>query len=193
MPRKNPFPTAGTVDHLNKSVRATHKEFAEYEHLIAVPDRRRMANPRTGGDKMVSLILDVATRYGLDLPNSPIASIRDAQAAGENLRPLSASVAALLKSVSDTAFTAESAAWSGAMTYYSVLSRIAENDEHLRVALQPIADFFARRSSTVRQEQIVTRAQRKAEKAEKKAAEAKRAAEAVKARRGDAETPTPVA
>ena len=132
MPRKNPFLTVTLAEKFNKSLRATHGQFAEYEHLIASADRRRMAHPRPGGDKMVAIILDVAKQLGLDLPNTPLSSVSEAQAAGTALQPLRATTAAFHKSVADTAFTAESTAWSGAMTYYTVLSRLAENDEHLR-------------------------------------------------------------
>ena len=169
MPRTNPFPTVGTVDKISKSIRAVRQELAPHEHLLTLADRKRMVRPRTGSDRITTLVLDIAAKYGFELSNMPSAGIRDAQAAAARTQSLHTEARALYQSVTDTVFSAQSAAWSGTTAYYSILSSIAERDESLRIALEPVTEFFARRSSAVREDQSVTRAERKAEKAIRKA------------------------
>lgn len=194
MPRTNPFATESFIQKLLKAIRAAGQEFAAHEHLLMPAERRGMARPRTGSDKITTLVLDLATQAGIDLPNASIASIREALAASARLGPLQIAVGALYRSVTDTVFSADSRAWSGTMRYYTVLQRIADTDEHLRTALQPAADFFARRSAAVRDEQAVNRAERNVEKAQQMTAEAKQVAEVVKSRRGAPEAqPAPAA
>lgn len=191
MARTKPFPTAAVADKVGKSVTTARRDFADHELLIEPTQRRRMTRPRPGSDKISAVVLEAAAQVGLELPTLPSAAVRDSMAAAARLRPLVATTRALHQSVADTAYSAESEAWGGTLTYYSVLSRIAEHNEHLRQMLVPAAEFFARRSSPVREEQVVTRARRKVERATQQVAKAKQAAEIIMARRGSPEPDAP--
>lgn len=90
--------------------------------------------------KAAATITSLATKFGITLPSSNVASIATDLAAAAKLRAILASVEGLHKVLTDHVLVSEGNAWMGASTLYGALKAEARRNPALKEALKPISD-----------------------------------------------------
>lgn len=182
-----PFPP---VNLLRKSTTATQSlahDMTAYRRPVSPEQRRTMVKLPAGGDYISTMVLARAHEQGLQTQSTPLASFEEQMSRAKDLIVLSEVAGAFAQTVADLLLHAQSELWRSTLLYYGMLQHNARTDADLAAKMQPLNDYFARRSTAVREEQAVARAERKVAHATKKAAQAKKAADAIKARRAEAE------
>lgn len=138
-------PTAEQVEESRAPVRASRENLARFLINLSSDERKRLARMRTGGESIVRLIARLVRKYNVSLPGLDVdAMIRDLET-GENLESLADELATYARSVEDTVMEANSEAWSTATAFYAALLGASRASVDLKVELQPVIDFFARR------------------------------------------------
>jgi hypothetical protein len=140
-------------------------------------DIQRSTKLRKGGASMVKTIAALSDKFGLVVPSQPTATLVTKINKAEDLVALQKELVTLTKHVSDAVFQAQSESWAGTSLHYSMLRRLAKMDGSVGKALQPVSQFFAARSASVKEEQKAARGGARKDSAKAKAFQANRRAE----------------
>ncbi|HZU84668.1 MAG TPA: hypothetical protein VE987_17180 [Polyangiaceae bacterium] len=182
MNRTNPYLTEEDNKKAAASIDALEQLLRKFGKTLAPDERRALAKMKPGGDQMLKLVVQLARKHGLSVASVSLADLEAALAGAEQARLLLTACTAITTAVSDLVLRAEATAWSGTTLYYSLLSRLANNDPVLLAALEPASAFFGRRSAPVKKQRMVERADREAAQAGRKLDHLTKKAAAVHAR-----------
>ncbi|MBK9259402.1 MAG: hypothetical protein IPM54_06145 [Polyangiaceae bacterium] len=111
---------------------------------LTVDDRKRTLRPRRGADVHVQRVVELAAKYGVALPNIPLAGMSNDLLLARQYQPIEDELRVALQIAEDTGTQAGSEAWEAFLAYYGVLSSMAQRMPDLAAELQPVADFMAR-------------------------------------------------
>jgi hypothetical protein len=114
---------------------------------LSAADKLHAAKMRKGGASVIAVIAGLATQHQIESPVLQVAPMTANTGKVTALQPLVSRLATLSQHVSDLVFSAQSAAWVEGLQFYSLLLRLSTSDGELAVALQPVRQFFARRSA----------------------------------------------
>ena len=103
---------------------------------------RRSASFRAEGERVVTMVTQLATLQELAIPGVPVQAMTREMELARRLQPVADALAALLQAVDDTVLAAESVCWETATAYYDALHRMSASDPMLRAALRPVQDYF---------------------------------------------------
>jgi hypothetical protein len=143
-----PLFSAASVDEASKLVDQAVAAINPGGPGMTTTDRRRTTKIRTGGEKFIPLLAELAATYGITSPVHTIDEMSSLLEQVQKLVPLQRRVEVLLKLVEDTDLQANSDMWSAATFVYSVLKRMAKRDGNIALALEPLAEFFSNGKST---------------------------------------------
>jgi hypothetical protein len=121
-------------------------EIQPYTVKLSPDDARHLLRFRPGGEVIVALVADLATKYGIALPDMPIAGMRDDLTLAQRLAPVASSVGLMAERLTDTLGQARSETWQAATGNYSVLVRVSAANPSREKELEPARAFFARRN-----------------------------------------------
>jgi hypothetical protein len=107
-------------------------------------ERRATLKMHTGGEFIVKLVARLVEKYGISLPNVSIEDMLKDLDLAEVLQPLHDAADDYAQSIEDTILLARSECWSATTTFYTTLSRLADNDFAVAKDLEPIVAFFAK-------------------------------------------------
>lgn len=106
-------------------------------------DRKRLLHPRTGSDAHVTRVLELARKYSVVIPATPLDGIANDVRLAAELPPFEAQLASAQRLILDTQAQAQSEYWEGFLAYYGALSAMARSIPELAAELQPVVDFMA--------------------------------------------------
>jgi hypothetical protein len=154
-------------------------------------DVSRSAKLRKGGAAVVQTLAALSDKVGLVVPSQPTAPLVEKVNQAQSLVALHQELVTATKHVADTMFLAQSQSWAGATVHYSMLRRLGKTDGSVSKALEPVTQFFAARSASVKEEAKTKRGGARKGSAEAKAnLAAKRAEEAQAPEASNAPTAT---
>ena len=142
------LPTSAKTQTWTTQLKSLRAEMGKYTIKLSPDERKHLAQIRTGGESIVTLVSDLAVKYGIHLPDMPVDGMRDDLVLAQRLGPLYSELSLLLSQVEDTIAQARSEAWQAATGNYSVLSRVAAANPSLAKELEAAKAFFARRRKT---------------------------------------------
>jgi hypothetical protein len=119
--------------------------------------KRRTAKPRKGADKVLPMIASIVQQHGLDSSALSSKTVMDSYTTAQTLQPLQTRLQKMSKRVGDTAFAAQTDAWSMGLQLYSMLKRRAKTDGQVAEQIAPLAHVFAYRHPLVKAEKPTKR------------------------------------
>jgi hypothetical protein len=177
------------LDQLAVAAANVEKALGDETRVLTSADKKRIVKLRNGGERVVRHIFELAKRYKLDVPHLQSDEMLAHLARFESLTPAETVLAPLAARVADVRFLAGSDAWTIALGFYAILTRLALTDRTVAEAVAPVEEFFARKSdaaSAAKPTKLQTRANQKLAHAEKLATGAN-----VRASARTAEQPSP--
>ena len=151
-----PVPTTPTTDPNAAIATAVQQAITQLDAIdaslgsdppLSANDKRHAARMRKGGSSVIAILASLATQHQVESPALQVATMTTNAGKAVALQPLVSRLAALSQHVDDLVFTAQSAGWEEAMQFYSLLRRRSTTDTQLATALQPVKQFFARKST----------------------------------------------
>ena len=115
------------------------------------------AKLRKGGGEVVKTIAALSDKFGLVVPSTPTAPLVAKINQADDLVALHKELVTATKHVADAMFQAQSESWAGATVHYSMLQRLAKQNGDVAKALQPVTQFFAARSTGVKEAEKAAR------------------------------------
>jgi hypothetical protein len=132
---------------------------------LTATDIKRSLKLRRGGEKVISTVAALSNQYGLTIPEHPTDAMVAKMNTAQSLIPLHKKMVDLTKQVSDAIFQAQSESYGSATVHYTTLRRLAGKNGNVQKTLEPVKQFFARKSPAVVQAEGVKRGGRKGSKA----------------------------
>ena len=123
-------------------------EIEPYTIKLSADDARHLLRFRPGGETIVALVADLATKYGIALPDMPVEGMQADLTLAQRLAPVASSVGLIADRLNDTLGQARSETWQAATGNYSVLVRVSAANPSLEKEMEPARAFFARRSKS---------------------------------------------
>ena len=143
----------------NSDVLADAKALSEKITALAGPapaltrsDISRSAKLRKGGATVVQTLASLSDKVGLVVPSQPTATMVEKINQAQSLVALHQELVTATKHVADAMFQAQSQSWAGATAHYTMLRRLGKMDGSVAKALEPVTQFFAARSTAVKEE-----------------------------------------
>jgi hypothetical protein len=115
-------------------------------------DIARSAKLRKGGATIVQTVATLSDKVGLVVPSQPTATLVEKVNQAQSLVALHQELVTATKHVADAMFLAQSQSWAGATVHYSMLRRLGKTDGSVAKTLEPVTQFFAARSTAVKEE-----------------------------------------
>jgi hypothetical protein len=112
--------------------------------------KKRIAKPRKGADKVLPVIASIVQQHGLDSTSLSSKSVMDAYTTAQTLVPLQTRLQKMAKRVGDTAFGAQTDAWGMGLQLYAMLKRRAQTDGQVAEQIAPLAQVFSYRHPLVK-------------------------------------------
>ena len=110
---------------------------------LSKDERRRLLHARLGAEPHIARVHEMATKFGINLVNMPLAGMLSDLALYVMLRPIADTLRTALQMVEDTAGEAESEAWQAFLAYYGALAGVAKHHPEIATALAPTIEFMA--------------------------------------------------
>ncbi len=122
------------------------EEIEPYTIKLSADEARHLLRFRPGGEVIVALVADLATKYGIALPDMPVEGMQADLTLAQRLAPVASRVGLIADRLTDTLGQARSETWQAATGNYSVLARVSAANPSLEKEMAPARAFFARRS-----------------------------------------------
>lgn len=152
------------------TIKALQKELGIVGPNLTAKQKRLTARYRTGGNRVIATISDVARHTGTTVGTLPLDEMSELLAMATTVEELRSHLGDFDKRVSDFVFSARAAAWSSAMQYYALLQRMAKRNGTIAEMLQPVKKFMSVHDPRARRvEGEPSRASQRAVKKAKKA------------------------
>ncbi len=140
------IPSEAQIKAWQERVKQLADEIEPYTVKLSADDARHLLRFRPGGEAIVALVADLATKYGIALPDMSVDGMRADLTLAQRLAPVASSVGLIAERLSNTLGQARSETWQAATGNYSVLVRVSVANPSLEKELLPARAFFARRS-----------------------------------------------
>jgi hypothetical protein len=127
-------------------------------------------------EKVITTLSDLSNEHGIVYPKQPASVMTSNLALVTQLESVKNKLVSALTLVQDNIDGVRSDTWSGSMTLYGMLQKVAHRDSQLRSQLAPVKEFFAYRTPAAKKAHPKQKSKKAALAAEKEAA-AKAAAE----------------
>lgn len=137
------MPDGATVTRLFDSVRGVVATWRPYGVILGTKERRELLHARHGAEPHIARIAEIAARYKVAIPDVPIDGMLDDLALWNLLRPFQDAFAKGLVLLDDTAAQADHEAWQAFLTYYGLLSGMAQHQPAVAADLAPTVAFMA--------------------------------------------------
>jgi hypothetical protein len=111
---------------------------------LTIEERRQQPKMKTGGDKQIPDVLNLADQYRVSIPGGGTAEARADVQLVATLQPILSRLTALVSLVEDAILQANGRAWETTTTLYAMLIRLVKRFPALQGELQPMASFMAR-------------------------------------------------
>ena len=118
-------PTEKQVKALIQKVNDLHDEIEKFTIKLTADERRHQLRFRPGGEPIIALLGELATKYAIALPDMPVEGMIADLTLAQRLAPLASAVNLLGERLDDTLSQARSEAWQAATGNYSVLVRVS--------------------------------------------------------------------
>lgn len=138
-------PSEEEIQGLVKDVQTLAGKLEKFTLTLSAEDRRRATKMRTGGERIVDLVSELATQHQVALPRISVADMKNDLVLAQRLAPLVQAVGSVAQTLSDTTLLAQSECWWAATAFYSALTRLSDAEPRIETALKPAVEFFARR------------------------------------------------
>jgi hypothetical protein len=138
-------PSDAEIKALMQKVDALFADIAQFTIKLTPDDRRHQLRFRPGGEPIIAQVGELASKYGVALPDMPIQGMMDDLTLAQRLAPLASAVGLLASRLDDTIAQARSEAWQAATGNYSVLVRVSAANPSLASELGQARSFFARK------------------------------------------------
>src|SRR5579883_269880 len=129
------------LEELTKLLDKAAAVAGESPALTAI-DKHRSAKLPVGAETVVSGLVEVCQKHGLDLPSYPVSDMAAQIQQYKDLQAVLAKLNAVQKVLEDRAFLAGGQAWSIATASYSTLHRIARGNGDIANALATAKQYF---------------------------------------------------
>jgi hypothetical protein len=137
------IPSAQTVQHMVAKLEALIGEISAFAVSLSPEQRKGITKLRPGGERIVSLVGDLAKKYGVDSPETSVDAMRDDLTLAQRLAPLAHVATALANRLDDTILEAHGECWHSCTANYTLLAARSRDNADLANALKPAVDFFA--------------------------------------------------
>jgi hypothetical protein len=114
---------------------------------LTLDERKRTLKFRPGGERIVELMVAIATRYGVKLPGVSVEGLAADHALSKGLEPVRDAAESVYQLLDDTVLEAQSESWFSTTAFYSALSRMVDAFPDIKGAIDEAAIFFARKRS----------------------------------------------
>jgi hypothetical protein len=111
---------------------------------LTIEERRQQPKMKTGGDKQIPDVLNLADQYGVAIPGGGTAEARADVQLVATLQPVLTRLTAMVALLEDAILQANGRAWETTTTLYAMLVRLVKRFPALQGELQPMASFMAR-------------------------------------------------
>jgi hypothetical protein len=115
------------------------------QQSLTKAERKKALKMRTGGEKIVPVIADLATRHAVNIGDHPVTAMTKRMDQVKALAPLIKRAQLLVTQLSDASLRANAEAWDTATVLYTTLRRISRKNGDVAAALSEVEDFFAYR------------------------------------------------
>jgi hypothetical protein len=124
---------------------AIANDLADHVVTLTKAQRRTATKFRKGGDKVIPLIANAATRFGVTSQAADPKEMVSQLAIANALLPVVSRVQALSEMLSDTVLTAHGKSWTIASALHSGLVILAKTNPSVAPELAPISPVFSRK------------------------------------------------
>ena len=131
------------LTQLDDSLTTMEQVFKAIGTPLQSQERLEALKPRKGCENFVALMITIAQELGINLNNYSLAQMEIDQKIREQLPTLIHRLQSLSQLASDTLLAASSEYWNGFLSYYRVLSAIAQSNADIAMRLKPITEFMA--------------------------------------------------
>lgn len=137
------LPSKPTIEGIVNSILFARSTLAKYGVELNAEERKHATRFRSGGERIVRIIAELAEAKNVSIPRFPVADmLRDLELI-ERLERVNQEVEALARLAGDSTLQAKSECWWAAQAYYSVLTDMARADPSIETRLADVVEFFA--------------------------------------------------
>lgn len=135
-------PADTKLAELMKQLGEVVSEFKKFTITLSPEERQRLLKPRKGADEHIKRIYEVAKKYSLTLPHAPLDNMMSDVKLEQALAPFEDLFSLGLQMMSDTGMQASTESWQAFLSYYSVLSSMAERNPTIAHEISSTVEFM---------------------------------------------------
>jgi hypothetical protein len=107
-------------------------------------DRRKAIKMKTGGEKFVPVIAEMAKRFNVNIGTHPVNAMMEKLTQVQTLDPLLKRATLLTQQLSDASLSGSADVWDSATVLYGTLKRVSRRNGEVQTTLAPVKEFFGR-------------------------------------------------
>jgi hypothetical protein len=143
----NVVPTQDQEQQILTQTKALEGSIREWAVMLTPAQRASLLRPRGADDELIDLVAGLAADRGVTLPKMPLEALKSDLQVGRTAARVERQLEIVHQLVSDTRLAGYGEAWEAFLSYYGVLSSMAERDADLAKELAPVTAFMGRRRS----------------------------------------------